>query len=163
MKRVVIGMLLGMGICLGSVVSVLAVDEEVKTEKDKNKTERVDITLIGKITKVEKKGRGDKAFTQYILTDAEGTQTRLPQAEPAKRKNKAGEQVEVIKLADYLDVQVKVLAQAKEIEKDGKKTYHVVRIKSIEKVEEKVEAEVEETVEDETVEDEKVEDETVEE
>jgi hypothetical protein len=85
-----------------------------------------DLLLTGKIAKEEKAGKEGKSHVTYTLTTTAGTAITLP-------KPKADAPA-AIKLDDYLNVNVKVVAKGREIEREGKKITKVMEILNIEKV-----------------------------
>lgn len=94
-----------------------------------------EMTLTGTISKMEKKGKGDKVSVSYILTDAEGTKIRLP-VPRAPKKKKGGEAAPaVINLADFVDQQVKVVGMGRETKRGDKKSIQLRTITTVEKLE----------------------------
>jgi len=104
-----------------------------KAEKPKPQLE--DLTIEGTVTKKEskktdKKTNQEVTITDYILTDAEGNEIKLPKPMPPKAK-KGGEAADApaaINLDDYVDKAVTVTGKGVTAQKGDKK---VVQLKSI--------------------------------
>ncbi len=114
----------------------LAQDDSVASAKAEEKVKKaeapvIEVTLVGKITTMEKTNKKGKIKTMYVLTDAEGKTTHLPKP---KKKKKNAEPSPVLILDNYLNVDVKVIGEGIETEKKGKKKIKIKTITSIEKL-----------------------------
>lgn len=114
----------------------LAQDGAVETTKAKEKVNKpkspvIEVTLVGKITTMEKTNKKGKTKKVYLLTDAEGETTYLPKS---KKQKENAEPAPVIILDNFLNIDVKVLGKGIEKEKKGKKKIKMETITSIEKL-----------------------------
>ena len=136
MKKLIILGLFVLGICCFTAFSVNAEEGDAPKKAKKEKKEKapmVDISLTGKISKVERKGKGDKVSVAYTLTDAEGNKYSLPSAAKKSKKEAEGEEAPV-NYDEFLDVNVKVQAQGYEKTVKEKKSIQIKKVVSIEKV-----------------------------
>jgi len=101
--------------------------KEKKEKKEKKakapKAPLQELTLEGKITKTEKKGKAS-----YVLTTADGAKVSLKTP-----KAKKGAEAPAINLEDYVDADVTLVGQGSQSEKKGKKQISLKTITSITK------------------------------
>lgn len=136
MKKLIILALFVLGICCFTTFNVSADEGDAPKKAKKEKKEKapmVEMTITGKITKVERKGKGDKVSAAYFLTDAEGNKYSLPSAAKKTKKEAEGEEAPA-NYDEFLDVNVKVVAQGNEKTVKDKKSIQIKKVVSIEKV-----------------------------
>jgi hypothetical protein len=85
-----------------------------------------DLTLTGKLTKVEKKNAEGKATVNYVLVTKDFGDVRLPEA-----KKKEGEAAPKVDLAQFVDKDVTVTAKGMETERAGQKKVFVREVVSV--------------------------------
>jgi hypothetical protein len=103
-----------------------AADKPKKEKADKAAPQLADLTLTGKITKMEKKNPKGEAVVAYVLVMADGAKVNLPK-DPKDADGKA------IDLAGFVDADVKLVAKGTEADRGGKKVVMVKQIVSVEK------------------------------
>ena len=120
----------------GEDVAAEALDAKpakVKKER-KPKPEPVEMTIVGKLTKQEKK-RGEKTTVSYVLTDGDGNVIALRQPKaPKKKKGDEAPAAPVVKLDDFVDADVTLVCKGTSTERDGKKRIQVREITSLDRV-----------------------------
>ena len=90
----------------------------------------LDLTLAGKITKVQQQGKDGKNVDHYLLTTVASQVMELPI--PHATKARKGEiAAPVINLDNYIDKTVSITAKGREVEKKGVKTTQIKEIVSI--------------------------------
>lgn len=138
MKSLIILGLFVFGLCFINTVYAGGEGDAPKKEKKERKPLE-EMTITGTITKIEKKGKGDKVSIRYVLTDETGNKIRLPKPrKPRKKKGKEGEAApeaapDAINLADFVDAKVTVVGQGYTKEKKGKKSIYLKKIVKIDK------------------------------
>ncbi|MEO5365852.1 MAG: hypothetical protein H7831_05765 [Magnetococcus sp. WYHC-3] len=113
----------------GGAPAKAAPEKKATPEKKVEAPPLQDITLTGKIVKkAEKSGKEGKATENYVLVDAAGQEIKLPPAHAANAK-KGEAQASSIRLEDYMDKKVTIMAKA--IESDKKNGGKIINIKQI--------------------------------
>lgn len=127
MKRIIV--MLAVVVSLVGISAFAGDGEEGEKPKKAKKAQPqlADLTLNGKISKMEKKNpKGGAATVSYTLTDADGNKIALP-------KNAKDADGKVIAFDEYVDADVKIVAKGMEKERGGKKSVMIKTIVSIEK------------------------------
>lgn len=143
MKNLIILGLIVFGVCFVNTLNVYAEDgdgpkKEKKAKKAKKEQPQMEeMTITGKITKAEKKGKGDKVSVAYTLTDAAGNKISLPTPKAPKKGKKEGEapaaEAAVINLEEFVDANVTLVGKGYSKEAKGKKRIYIKTIEKIEK------------------------------
>jgi hypothetical protein len=95
-----------------------------KPAKERPKPELKTLTLVGRISKVEKQADPGETVALYLLTEASGHQVRLP----ANRKAKGGTDLD-----EFLGQEVQVTGEGLEREEQGRRLVLLKKIVSIQK------------------------------